>query len=112
MQQIETRISLLFMYSTHAKLALCEVGLAMYSFITEHQYPVFISASMQFSKLGWMHPRYVYLLPGWYHRKWWVPVEGDGVNCTEKEMEEMVEHSLTITHDSHQLIPVSSRVLI
>lgn len=47
-----------------------------------------------------MHPRYVYLLPEWHQKRWWVPVEGDGVNCTEEEMEEMVEHSLTITHRS------------
>ena len=42
-------------------------------------------------------PRYVFITYAWYSNYWWVPRED--VNCTVKDMEEVLNRSLAILSD-------------
>uniref|UniRef100_A0A915EGG4 Receptor ligand binding region domain-containing protein n=1 Tax=Ditylenchus dipsaci TaxID=166011 RepID=A0A915EGG4_9BILA len=39
--------------------------------------------------------RYVWFMIGWYADTWYIPLKGEGINCTRKQMEEAAEYHFT-----------------
>ena len=50
---------------------------------------------LQVYKAGLYGRRYVWFLIGWYSDSWFVPVEGEGLNCTAEQMAEAVAFHIT-----------------
>ena len=50
---------------------------------------------VQAYKLGYMYPRYLFFTIFWYSEKWW-NIDIDRYGCTGKQMEELLQYSMTL----------------
>ena len=70
------RIFIVASYEMHAKAFLCEAY-----------------------RRGLHYPQYQFILMGWYEGEWWLrQTEEEGLNCTGKQRESILEHALTVHH--------------